>query len=128
MDDTVIAILAILFLFGTPAILGTIGAVLWRLNTLSKYRERELARASYERLMQEKLDAIKTAVAMGMEQDDIAQLDRRLEQLIGAESMRSLLDGKNPRPPQVSADIIGTDLDSELSRQQQQFRKRESAD
>jgi len=119
MDDTLISILAILFLFGTPAILAAIGAVLWRLNTLSKYRERERARALYEKLMMEKLDVIKTAFAMGMQDNEIAQLDRRLEQLIGADSMRSLLDSNSPQPPQVTSDVVDTDLEAEISRQQQ---------
>jgi hypothetical protein len=119
MDDTVISILAILFLFGTPAILGAIGAVLWRLNTLSKYREREKARALYEKLMLEKLDVIKTAFAMGMQDNEIAQLDRRLEQLIGADSMRSLLDTNNPQPPAVTQDVIDSDLEAEIGRQRE---------
>jgi len=116
MDDTVISILAIMFLFGTPAILGLIGAVLWRLNTLSKYRERERARALYEKLMLEKLDVIKTAVAMGMQHAELTHLDRRLEQLIGAESMRTLLDGANPQPPQAPSELVDTDLDHEVAR------------
>jgi len=119
MDDTVIGILTILFLFGTPAILAAIGAGLWRLNTLSRYRERERARALYEKLMMEKLDVIKTAVAMGMQHHEVAHLDRRLEQLIGAESLRSLLDDKTPQPPQPTTDMLDTDLDAEIHRQRQ---------
>ena len=113
MDDTLISILAIMFLFGTPAILGTIGAVLWRLNTVSKYRERERARAMYENLITEKLDVLKTAVAMGMSRDELDYLDQRLEQLIGADNMRALLDEKQPSIP-AEAQVPAADLDSEL--------------
>lgn len=118
MDDAVVSIVAVLFLFGTPAILGLFGAVLWRLNSLSKFRERERARATYEKLMLEKLDVIKTAVAMGMQDEELAELDRRLEELVGAESMRSLLQGSTPQPEKVPSDALATDLDAELGRQQ----------
>jgi len=54
-----------------------------------------------------------------MQDNEIAQLDRRLEQLIGADSMRSLLDSNSPQPPQVTSDVVDTDLEAEISRQQQ---------
>lgn len=53
-------------------------------------RERREARQLYERLTMEKLDVIKTAVAMGMDKHGLAELDDKLERLIGAEQMQSL--------------------------------------
>lgn len=125
MDDTLISIIAILFLFGTPAILGMIGAVLWRLNIVSKYRERERAREMYENLIAEKLDVLKTAIAMGMSRSELDYLDRRLEDLIGTDKMRALLDEKQPTIPAV-AQVPAADLDHELEGLKQAGGKRGS--
>jgi hypothetical protein len=54
-------------------------------------RERREARQLYERLSLEKLDVIKTAVAMGTSKADLADLDDRLERLIGSDKMKQLL-------------------------------------
>jgi uncharacterized membrane protein YcjF (UPF0283 family) len=78
--------------------------------------EREKARRMYERIVIEKLDVIKTAVAMGHSQNELAELDARLEKLIGAEELISLLDEKGPSPPAVPVDseLRDTDLGGEL--------------
>jgi hypothetical protein len=113
MDDVLISVLAIAFLFGTPAILGLIGGVVWRQNTLSKYREREKARAMYERLVTEKLDVIKTGLVMGMTRAELDHLDQRLEQLIGTDKMMALLDEKQPATP-AAPQVPAADLESEI--------------
>jgi hypothetical protein len=76
-------------------------------------RERREARALYERLMNEKLDIVKTAVAIGMSNADLADLDMRLERLIGTDQMQSMLLAEKPRTPLQeglsTADIEGRD-------------------
>jgi hypothetical protein len=64
-----------------------------------KYAERERLRQMYERIVMEKLDVVKTALSMGYKQSDLADLDARLEQIIGAEAMQRVLDGKQASLP-----------------------------
>jgi microcystin degradation protein MlrC len=64
-------------------------------QTRMKILEREKLRQMYERLALEKLDVIKTAVAMGYKQSDLAELDSRLEQVIGSDAMQRVLEGKS---------------------------------
>jgi hypothetical protein len=59
-----------------------------------KAGERERLRRMYERLAMEKLDVIKTALTMGYKQDDLSELDARLEAVIGSDAMQRLLEGK----------------------------------
>jgi hypothetical protein len=73
--------------------------------------ERAEARKMYERLAMEKLDVIKTAVAMGYGRDDLADLDSRLEQAIGADQMKMLRDGKTPKVPLPEVDLAADSLD-----------------
>jgi hypothetical protein len=68
------------------------------LNNRIKAGERDRLRQMYERLALEKLDVIKTALTMGYKQDDLAELDSRLEAVIGSDAMARLLDGKNLAP------------------------------
>jgi len=80
-----------------------------------KKSERDIARQTYERLVKEKLDVIRTALSMGMEQDALSELDSRLERLIGQDKLERLLDEEIsvPEPP---AELRDTDLEAELSR------------
>ena len=107
-------VLAIVLLFGTPLLIALVIALFVSFNNQQARAERERARRLFERMMQEKLDVIKTAVAMGFSRDDLSFLDQRLEQLIGAEQMQSLLDPRIPRTP-VSTEVQQADLDTELS-------------
>jgi|WetSurMetagenome_2_1015567.scaffolds.fasta_scaffold967944_1 hypothetical protein len=86
----------------------------------AKLRERSDARKMYERLALEKLDVIKTAVAMGYAQSDLKELDARLERLIGAEQLQQLLDPKQPGVPQAQSEILHAELTDEL----EQMRRR----
>ena len=54
--------------------------------------QRSEALKTYERLAREKLDVIKTAVAMGYSENELAALDARLEKLIGEDKLKSLLN------------------------------------
>jgi hypothetical protein len=58
--------------------------------------ERREIRAQAERLALEKLDILRTAVAMGYSQQQLAELDARLAEHIGADGLQQL-DG--PLPP-----------------------------
>ncbi len=53
--------------------------------------ERAESRRLYEKIAMEKLDIIKTAISMGYKTDELAELDRRLEMLVGSEKMSELL-------------------------------------
>src|SRR5687768_11854871 len=54
--------------------------------------ERREARKLYERMMLEKLDVLKTGIAMGYSKDEMRELDARLERLIGSEKLKGLLE------------------------------------
>ena len=58
--------------------------------------ERREIREQHERLLREKFDVLKTAVAMGYGEQQLAELDARLAQHIGDEGLRQLLDGELP--------------------------------
>ena len=62
--------------------------------------ERKEIRQQYTELIKEKLDVIRTAMAMGQDSDEIAHLDRRLERLIGTEKMLETL--KKPTTETIS--------------------------
>ena len=74
--------------------------------------DRQKALAVYENLCREKLEVIKTALAMGYSQEDLARLDARLERLIGKEQLDKLARGEVPTP---SADLSNTSLSSETA-------------
>ena len=112
-------ILAITLLLGTPVILALIAGFVITINSWRKQGERERSRETFERLTREKLDVIRTAIAMGRSDDEIRELDRRLEELIGTEQMLGLLDPKAPKVPRVSAKIMDADLVGEVERQHQ---------
>jgi len=78
--------------------------------------ERDRARETYERLAKEKLEVIQTALTMGYQQTELDALDTRLEKLIGAEQLTSLLDKEVPEAPQVSADLMDAELAQEVER------------
>lgn len=119
MDDVLIPVLAILFIFGMPAIIGGLIFSGWLVHNTRRHRERTEARKLYERIVQEKLDVMRTALAMGRGDDELRELDQRLQRLIGAEQMKSLLDTADPRPPEVSAELADADLEAELKRLEQ---------
>jgi len=76
---------------------------------LIRKSERSAARKMYERLVLEKLDVIKTAVAMGFPRNDLAELDSQLERLIGQEQMQKLLDKKAPGLLLPSQELLDTE-------------------
>lgn len=118
-------ILAITLFLGTPVIMTLIVGFVITLNNGRKHGERERARATFERLTHDKLDVIRTAIAMGRSDDEIRELDRRLEKLIGTEQMLGLLDQKIPKIPKVNAQIMDADLVVEVERQQKSSRAKQ---
>ena len=70
---------------------------------------------TYERLAKEKMDVMKTALAMGYHDEDLARLDARLESLIGREKLEQIVAGAAMLP---SSDMLDTNLDSEIRRLQ----------
>jgi hypothetical protein len=79
-----------------------------------KIAERTAARKLYERLALEKLDVLKTAVAMGYTHDELRALDQRLEQLIGKEQLQALLSDKTPGVPMAPAEMQHAELTAEM--------------
>jgi hypothetical protein len=75
--------------------------------------DRQKALQVYENLVKEKLDVVKTALAMGYNQDDLARLDARLEQLIGKEQLEKLSRGEVPT---ASPDLLKNDIREELAK------------
>jgi hypothetical protein len=106
--------LAILLIFGTPFLIAIVVGMLWHANRILKHKEVEQARRSYENIVREKLDVIKTAIAMDYSSDDLRYLDSRLEEIIGADAMRSLLDPKQPQTPASSTELQEADLQIEV--------------
>ncbi|GEM_PF-2475834 len=80
-----------------------------------KAEERAKARELYERLVREKLEVVKDAIAMGYSEADLDRLDARLEELIGREQLRQLLSDA-PEAPIPEADLMDTDLLAEAER------------
>jgi len=78
-------------------------------------RERVEARKAYQRLVEEKLDVIKTAIAMGYGDAELRELDARLERLVGTDKLKELLE-ERPGVPVPDAELSDTDLASELAR------------
>jgi hypothetical protein len=76
--------------------------------------ERREARKLYERIVMEKMDVIRTAIAMGHSQAELRELDRRLAALIGADEIKTLLDEKSPGVPLAKNELRDVDLSDEM--------------
>jgi hypothetical protein len=123
LDGDTIWILIPLAALAIPIVAILMGPFMLRM----KQAERKEARKLYERIVMEKLDVMKTAVAMGFEQNDLKDLDQRLEQLVGADKLESLVSGKDaPAVPAIRPDseMHDADLAAEINRLQRQ-RERE---
>ncbi len=88
-----------------------------------KKRERDAARKSYERIVMEKLDVMKTAIAMGQSSDDLAELDARLERLVGSDKLKGLLNTKSPKTPLADESLLDADLLDEVERKKRKKSK-----
>jgi hypothetical protein len=88
-------------------------------------RERAEARKTYERIALEKLEVIKTALAMGYTHSELQELDARLERLVGADKLQTLLDGTQPATPVAQPELLDSDLEAEILRLRNGRRERE---
>jgi len=89
--------------------------------------ERREARELYRQIVADKLDVIKTAIAMGHSGDELEKLDKRLEKLIGRDDLKGLLSTKKvPLAPDVDpdSDLMDADLVTEIEREKQRERER----
>lgn len=84
-----------------------------RTKDQGKERERIEARKMYERIVRDKLDVMKTAIAMGFQDNELKELDARLERLVGSEKMQELLDAK-PSVPVAPTEALDAELTREL--------------
>lgn len=103
MDDLT-GLAAVVLIFGTPLLICCGAIMAWVATSRAKQGERERTRQAYERLMAGKLEVLRTALLMGYDKTELRELDRRLEQLIGAEAMQMLAQGEIPRLP-VEAEL-----------------------
>lgn len=78
--------------------------------------DRADARALYERITRDKLDVIKTALAMGADQQQLKELDARLEELIGSDKLHALLEGRDTGAPPLKDELLDLDLSQEIDK------------
>ncbi len=85
--------MTIAYIFTAVGMIG--GPLIWYIIHSVEEGGKDRVRRMYAELVKEKLDVIKTALAMGQSTDEIRELDERLEKLIGTEKMmRTLRKGK----------------------------------
>lgn len=83
-------------------------------------KDRADARALYERITRDKLDVIKTALAMGASDTQLAELDARLERLIGSDKLHELLEAPDKGASQLADKLLDIDLSQEVERLRRQ--------
>ena len=128
---------AIYILTGSIGVSLMIGSLAWSIgmlvNKIRGHGQQRAARANlgstadtltakaldaYKELAREKLEVIKTALAMGYKDDEIEKLDARLENLIGRDKLEQILRGQDPATL-ASVDLLDTQLDHEITRLKQ---------
>ena len=99
------------FIFPLIIIFGGIisGPAIWYFIHSVEEKGKDRVRNMYAELVKEKLDVIKTALAMGHSSDEIRELDARLEKLIGTEKMLKTLK-KGKTDPAQDAQLHDIDL------------------
>lgn len=80
-----------------------VGILMVPVRQALKQRSESEARRMYERLAREKLDILRSAVAMGFKGEDLADLDERLERLVGPEKLAAVLPDKAKAPSRSEA-------------------------
>jgi hypothetical protein len=81
--------------------------------------ERREARQMYERLALEKLEVLKAGITMGYSQQELRELDSRLERLIGEDKLKKMLDPDKAHKLKA-ADLAAAELDAALGMGKQQ--------
>ena len=87
----------------------------WYFISSANERRKNRVRSMFCELVNDKLDVIRTAIAMGHSPDEIQELDKRLENLIGTEKMLRTLKG-GAEDVQLEAKLMATDLVDEIDR------------
>jgi hypothetical protein len=80
--------------------------------------QRQAALEAYKHAVSEKMDVMRTAISMGWGDTELKRLDARLEELIGKDELKRLLDGEIP---------TGFDSSTSLDPQQEITRLRGAA-
>ena len=113
MDPAILALFIPILALAIPIV-----AILVKPMSESMHKhERAEARRLYERIALEKLEVMKTALAMGYTHNELQELDARLEKLVGADKLQTLLDAKQPDLPAAQTELLDTDLEAEIQRQ-----------
>jgi hypothetical protein len=76
--------------------------------------QRKAALEAYKHAVSEKMDVMRTAIQMGWGDDELKRLDERLEQLIGKDDLKRLLDGELSSAPSGAQDMNPADEISRL--------------
>lgn len=97
-----------MLIFGTFMLKSIVSPITARVKML----ERDKLRQMYEKLAMEKLDVIKTAVAMGYKQNELAELDEQLEKVIGSDAMQRVLEGKSLKSMDIQRPAITIDVNT----------------
>jgi hypothetical protein len=74
--------------------------------------QQKAALEAYKHAVSEKMDVLRTAINMGWGDEELKRLDARLEQLIGQDELKRLLEGDIP----AAQGAQGMDAQQELSR------------
>jgi hypothetical protein len=77
--------------------------------------ERQAALEAYKHAVSEKMDVMRLAIEKGWGDDELQRLDARLEQLIGEDELKRLLNGELPQSPHHHEPLDPMDEVSRLS-------------
>jgi len=126
MDYAITGVIALMIPILALAI--PIVAILIKPITESMHKkERAEARKTYERIALEKLEVLKTALAMGYTHNELQELDARLEKLVGADKLQTLLNARQPVTPAAQTELMDTDLEAEIQRLRAGRREQQNA-
>jgi hypothetical protein len=76
----------------SAGVVSTLGVLVHPFLVAMRNKERQRDRDLLQALAREKLDVLKSAIAAGYDEEQLAQLDRRLAKLLGSEQFRSLVE------------------------------------
>lgn len=113
----------ILMLIMIPMLLAALPLAIHSFLRVYRLERREI-RQQYTDLMLEKLEIIKSAIAMGHTSDEIADLDERLEKLIGTEKMLETLRSPTNDALQQAEHLDAMDTVEELEEESMPTKKK----
>ncbi|HES57947.1 MAG TPA: hypothetical protein ENO21_00795, partial [Firmicutes bacterium] len=82
----------------------------WYFIHSMRRRERDEVRRMYADLVRERLDVLRTGLAMGLGDKEIAELDQRLEKLVGGEKLLETLRAGRRSKAVADAELASSDL------------------